>query len=345
VVSDPLVPACDKTIGALGVGASQTYSCQTILGAGGTKVFKDSFSKQAYDNNDGTHNWAGPWVEVDGAGAGPTSGNVLVGSNYKLWLDDNPDTGGQPSAARTADLTGATSAILSFEWYTHVGVDADDEVVAEVSSDGGATYKVLKSFTGFSGSKSGTESFNITDSISSKTTVRFRVAKNYGGSDETFKVDNVVLTAQLSAGGGFTNKACASGTGAGQTVSDCDESTVVVTSSGGEGCTPGYWRQDQHFDSWPGPYTPTTKFSAVFDNAFGTKTLLQVVKLGGGGLDALGRHTVAALLNAANGDVDYGMTAAQVIAKFNAAYPGSSAAYEALKNEFEAANESGCPLN
>jgi uncharacterized repeat protein (TIGR01451 family) len=343
-VSDPLVPACDKAIGDLGVGASQTYSCETTLGTGETKVFKDTFSTKSYSNNDGTHNWAGPWVEDDVAGAGPTSGNVLIGSNYKLWLDDNPDTGTQPSAARTADLTGATSAILSFEWITHDGVDTDDEVVAEVSSNGGASYTVLKRFTGFSGSKSGTESFDIKDYISSQTTIRFRVAKNYGGSSETFKVDNLVLTAQMPAGGGFTNQACASGQGAGQTVSDCDESTVVVKSSGGEGCTPGYWKQVQHFDSWTG-YAPATRFSAVFEGAFGTKTLLQVVSLGGGGLDALGRHTVAALLNAANPDVDYGMTAAQVIAKFNAVYPGSSAAYEALKNEFEAANESGCPLN
>jgi hypothetical protein len=345
VVSDPLVPACAKTIGDLGVGASQTYSCQTTLGTGETKVFKDTFSTKSYNNNDGTHNWAGPWVENDVAGAGPTSGNVLIGSNYKLWLDDNPDTGTQPSAARTADLTGATSAILSFEWITHDGVDTDDEVVAEVSSDGGATYTVLKRFTGFSGSRSGTESFDIKNYISSKTTIRFRVAKYYNADNETFKVDNLVLTAQMPAGGGFINKACASGTGAGQTVSDCDESTVVVKSSGGEGCTPGYWKQTQHFDSWPALYAPTTKFSTVFESAFGTTTLLDVVKLGGGGLNALGRHTVAALLNAANPDVDYGMTAAQVIAKFNAAYPGSSAAYEALKNEFEAANERGCPLN
>jgi hypothetical protein len=284
-------------------------------------------------------------VEDDVAGAGPTKGNVLIGSNYKLWLDDNPDTGTQPSAARTADLTGATSAILSFEWITHDGVDTDDEVVAEVSSNGGASYTVLKRFTGFSGSKSGTESFDIKNYISAQTTIRFRVVKYYGADNETFKVDNLVLTAQMSAGGGFTNQACANGQGAGQTVSDCDDSTVVVKSSGGQGCTPGYWRQDQHFDSWPAAYTPTTKFSAVFESAFGRKTLEDVVWLEGGGLDALGRHMVAALLNAANPDVDYGMTAAQVIDKFNAVYPGSKNAYEALKDEFERANERHCPLD
>jgi hypothetical protein len=109
------------------------------------------------------------------------------------------------------------------------------------------------------------------------------------------------------------------------------------------GCTPGYWKQDQHFDSWTAPYAPNTLFSAVFENAFPGMTLLQVLESGGGGLDALGRHTVAALLNAASSGVSYGMTPAQVIAAFNAVYPGGN--YEGQKNIFATANERGCPLN
>ena len=65
----------------------------------------------------------------------------------------------------------------------------------------------------------------------------------------------------------------------------------------------------------------------------------------GGGLIALGRHTVAALLNAANPEVSYDYTAQEVIDAFNAVYPGSKDDYEALKNDFEAFNEQGCPLN
>ena len=60
-------------------------------------------------------------------------------------------------------------------------------------------------------------------------------------------------------------------------------------------------------------------------------------------MDALGRHTVAALLNAASSGVSFGMTPAQVIAAFNAAFPGAD--YEPQKNIFAAANERGCPLN
>lgn len=114
--------------------------------------------------------------------------------------------------------------------------------------------------------------------------------------------------------------------------------------SGGQGCTPGYWKQSQHFDSWTAPYTPNTLFSSVFDDAFPGKTLLQVLSAGGGGLTALGRHTVAALLSSAHAGVNYGVsTPAEVIGAFNAAYPGSD--YTTLKDRFERFNEAGCPLN
>ena len=115
----------------------------------------------------------------------------------------------------------------------------------------------------------------------------------------------------------------------------------AVPTGGGEGCTPGYWKQSQHFGNWTG-YTPGQLFSSVFSDAFPGMTLLQVLGQGGGGLKALGRHTVAALLNAASGGVDSGYTTAEVIAAFNAAY--ASGSYDALHAEFAAANEQGCPL-
>lgn len=108
-----------------------------------------------------------------------------------------------------------------------------------------------------------------------------------------------------------------------------------------EGCTPGYWKQPHHFDSWVG-YSPNQQFSSVFANAFPGMTLLEVLKQGGGQLNALGRHTVAALLNASSPDVD-GLTTADVIAAFNAAY--ASGDYETQKDIFEGFNELGCPLN
>ncbi len=120
---------------------------------------------------------------------------------------------------------------------------------------------------------------------------------------------------------------------------------VPLPEHGGDGCTPGYWKQEHHFDSWTSPYEPSTSFSDVFEDAFPEMTLLEVLKQGGGGLIALGRHTVAALLNAASPDVSYDMSVSEVIDTFNDVYPSSKDDYNHVKDMFEDFNELGCPLN
>jgi hypothetical protein len=109
-----------------------------------------------------------------------------------------------------------------------------------------------------------------------------------------------------------------------------------------DGCTPGYWKVAQHYDSWTG-YSPNQKFDTVFEDAFGEMTLKEVLWQGGGGLNALGRHAVAALLNASSPGVAFYWSPAEVIAAFNAVYPGGD--YEGMKNAFAFQNEKGCPLN
>ncbi|HEX6693817.1 MAG TPA: hypothetical protein VF035_03840 [Longimicrobiales bacterium] len=109
---------------------------------------------------------------------------------------------------------------------------------------------------------------------------------------------------------------------------------------GFEGCTPGYWKQSQHFDSWVG-YSPTDSFSAVFGVNY-PGTLLDAASANGGGANALARHAVAALLNATS-SVQYGADAASVIAAVQAAF--ASGDYETQKNIFAGWNERGCPLN
>ena len=111
-----------------------------------------------------------------------------------------------------------------------------------------------------------------------------------------------------------------------------------------DGCTPGFWKQAHHFPAWVG-YTPGQQFSSVFEDAFPSMTLRQVLKQGGGGLKALGRHTVAALLNGANSDINYYKTDAEVIAAFNAVHPGTKRQYNRLKRKFSRNNELGCPIN
>lgn len=121
---------------------------------------------------------------------------------------------------------------------------------------------------------------------------------------------------------------------------------VFTPPPGDQGCTPGYWKQDQHFDSWPAPITPSTTFTSIF-GVGGTLTFLQALGLNGGGTNALWRHGAAAYLNALSSGVDYAYTTAQVIDIVNGtgAYAGLSV--EDRKNLLDAANNGvgGCPLN
>ena len=133
-----------------------------------------------------------------------------------------------------------------------------------------------------------------------------------------------------------------------------------------EGCTPGYWRQPHHFDSWPDEYEPTDLFCDVFglnasgeaapapgaECAFPGLTLLDVITLAGSAdpgpnqLNNLGRHAVAALLNATTASVEYDLTQQEVIGLFDATYPQAEANdYQPLHFLFANLNELGCPLN
>jgi len=121
---------------------------------------------------------------------------------------------------------------------------------------------------------------------------------------------------------------------------------VFTPPTGNEGCTPGYWKQDQHFDSYPAGITPSTLFSSIF-GVGGSLTFLEALELNGGGTNALWRHGAAAYLNALSSGVDYQYTTAQVIAIVNGTGAFAGLSVEDRKNLLDAANNGvgGCPLN
>jgi len=119
-------------------------------------------------------------------------------------------------------------------------------------------------------------------------------------------------------------------------VSACDGGPTCY-----EGLTPGYWKN--HVDAWNG-YSPTDDFDFVFGtNAFTPDvTLLEALKLKGGGLNALARHAVAALLNAADTEINYCWSVAVVINMVEAAIAsGDKDLIEQLKDDLDHANNFG----
>jgi hypothetical protein len=126
------------------------------------------------------------------------------------------------------------------------------------------------------------------------------------------------------------------------------------------GCTPGYWKVDVHLGSW-GPTSfipvslpnkpPADTFNAVFrvtqykrSNGI-PYTLLEVMRELKGSGDPistnLGFHAVAALLNAAHPNVNYGYTPGEIIDLFRNNLHRAAA----LKDSLEMLNQRACPLN
>ena len=102
-----------------------------------------------------------------------------------------------------------------------------------------------------------------------------------------------------------------------------------------EGCTPGYWKN--HSGSWAATgYDPDDDF----DDTFGVDyfdpdiTLCEALRNGGGGVNALGRHAVAALLNGAHGDVNYCPTESEIL----------EAVSSMDKDFLESFNQQYCPI-
>jgi hypothetical protein len=126
---------------------------------------------------------------------------------------------------------------------------------------------------------------------------------------------------------------------------------------GGEGCTPGYWRN--HADRWLiDDLTGSAATNLVFDEFFGVTsglgssyTLGQAIWAQGGGVHALARHATAGVLNAYGGvpnadgsTVDYPLSAAQVIDMVRAAIANPDT-LEETKDLLDGYNNLGCPLH
>ncbi|MFN0010038.1 MAG: SdrD B-like domain-containing protein [Phycisphaerales bacterium] len=127
---------------------------------------------------------------------------------------------------------------------------------------------------------------------------------------------------------------------------DLEKYVNSVAAQGGEGLTPGYWKQSHHFDDWF-TYTQNQNYNAVFGLSAAQEdaslTLLGALGRGGGGNQALGRHAVAALLNAAHPNVEYAYSTAAIIALVQNAY--GAADFEGPKNLLAGENERGADLS
>jgi hypothetical protein len=166
----------------------------------------------------------------------------------------------------------------------------------------------------------------------------------------------VVLATETGTSTGSTPSTTGSTPTTTETTPTTTETTPTTTTQppGGEGCTPGYWKN--HLSSWgPTGYSPSQALSTVFSagglGSLGSSTLLEALSFKGGNTltekkQILLRAAVASLLNAAHPDVDFGASPAAVIAAVNAALSsGDADEILDLASSLDARNNGGCPLN
>ncbi len=184
--------------------ASEIADLYTAGGGGGVEpgvidsscngTFRDEFNTRVYAGNNGTLPWAGDWQEV-GETDGPTRGDVRVDtdqSDYQLRIRDN-DNGGE-GVERVADLSGATTAFLSFD-YRRVDLDENinDYVAVYVSSNGtiGPWTELARIGTSNDGSYQ-SYSKDISDYISTNTAIRL-LSSPYLDREDSVWFDNIQI--------------------------------------------------------------------------------------------------------------------------------------------------------
>ena len=145
-------------------------------------------------------------------------------------------------------------------------------------------------------------------------------------------------------------------------IGDEDCADICCPPTGDEGCTPGFWKNngDKHGASaWCDRFEPSDPISMHFSlnetlvirgngkRTISNPTLLQALDANGGGVNAMIRHGIAAMLNACSDCVQYEYSSPdQVISWIEGALNGDGPyTVGQLHSMFAEANEAGCPVN
>jgi hypothetical protein len=158
-------------------------------------TYLDTFDSRDWDGDDGTMTpWISPWVEV-GESDGVNKGDVQVAadqSNYQLQIRDN-DNGGE-GVEREADLSGAGTATLSFD-YRRMNLDNSDDYVAvyvSATGTGGPWTETVRIAGGGNDVSYQVSSHDISGHISAQTAIRLRSSSSMGVTD-TVWFDNIQI--------------------------------------------------------------------------------------------------------------------------------------------------------
>ncbi len=212
---------------------------------GSTTNVRDQFDTTAYSNNNGSANWSTNWTEnaeTTDAAAGDiriVSDTGVTPNRSVLRFNDTDNV--TQSIQRSANLSGALSAVLSMD-YRRVQLDdsANDYVAIEVSTNG-TTFTEVGRITGPTNDAAyQTFSVDISAYISATTVVRLVSPGSLGGGgSDVVYIDNVNIVTTLPTPTGYSTSyqigepaaAIAATVGVGAVVTDPDANVnqAVIT--------------------------------------------------------------------------------------------------------------------
>ncbi len=198
---------------ALDLNADHVVTTTTTV----TQAYRDTFNTSSFTNSNGNGApWTNAWSET-GDNNAPGSGQIQIdagggGGTNQLRLLDNGDGA---SIQRTLDLTGRTTATLSFD-YSENSFDGNPEnVVASFSFNGGTTWHVLP-LTLNSGTNGGgnysvelSNLLGLGESFGANNIVKFEAFTSNGG-DGYIAIDNLNVSTTVTT---TTNVAGTPGSG------------------------------------------------------------------------------------------------------------------------------------
>jgi len=159
------------------------------------ETVRDDFDSASYSLNTGSSNWITNWIESNDDNSALGGRIDIIGS--RLRFEDISRNSHQ--IKRSADISAASSATLSFDWET-VGLDRQnnnrkEQIDLQISISATGPFTTIGTFDE---TRSGSFSMDISSYISGETTIRFINTSNWQYGDweagEYVYIDNVVIS-------------------------------------------------------------------------------------------------------------------------------------------------------
>lgn len=155
--------------------------------------YLDNFNNDSFGNSNGSTNWGPDWVEANDSG-GVTSGQIRIddGNNVMQFIGGNGNNYNGAQITRAVDLTGATTASLTYSVQEN-GLDANDDTLTVLFSRDGSEANFVQIDLINSTTNGAIRNFDLTSygPFTANAAIRFVASSMESG--DSVNIDNVAI--------------------------------------------------------------------------------------------------------------------------------------------------------